>query len=506
MSHTRALAVIAGLLIAAGLPPWGWWPLTICGLALWYQVLDSGNAHSRFGRSLLVGAAWMFPSTLWMVDLTPLGWPLATTVFSVMFGVVGLLTPSERRYRGAVFCSALALIELLRWNWPFGGVPISTLAMVGVQTPLAPAAGIFGSAALVVLLGLAGVVLVDFRSRRKAALLGAIVLGAVPLAALLPWFETNELDTIRVAVVQGGGPQNTRAELCQNRQVFERHMTASQLITEPVDLVLWPEDVVHPAPVEASASRCAEPLLGRDEANQRIAELAKNLGAVVLTGWFERSADRGANLNYVQVTNPSGATVDRYHKVQLVPFGEFVPLRSLIGRFSNELPSRDVRAGTEPAVLDSALGPLGVVISWEVFFDHRGRDAIGNGGAVLLNPTNGSSYWLTIVQSQQIASSRLRALETDRWVLQSAPTGFSALVNPSGDVVARTAVSEQAVLMETIDLREGRTLAVILGVWPVLIGSLVVVAFAVLDSLRQKLYLWLKRRTKKKKARFASHS
>ena len=203
---------------------------------------------------------------------------------------------------------------------------------------------------------------------------------------------------------------------------------------------------------------------------------------MVVTGWFEPSADGNANLNYSLVTDSTGVAGDRYDKVQLVPFGEFVPLRSLIERFSSELPSRDVREGTAPAVLDSELGPLGVAISWEVFFDHRARDAIGNGGAVLLNPTNGSSYWLTIVQSQQIASSQLRALETDRWVLQAAPTGFSAIIDPAGAVVARTGVSEQKVLIETINLREGRTPAVVFGAWPVLIASLAIVIVAHLDS------------------------
>ena len=334
-------------------------------------------------------------------------------------------------------------------------------------------------------MALAGVILADLIKRRATSLVGVAVLVVLPLAALLPWVATTEGDTIRVAVVQGGGPQNTRADLCQNRQVFERHMAASQLINEPVDLVLWPEDVVHPAVDAAVSGRCPEPLLGRGEATERIARLAIDLDAVLVTGWFEQSADGSANLNYSLVTDSSGVTGDRYDKVQLVPFGEFVPFRALIERFSSELPGRDVQVGTAPAVLDSDLGPLGVSISWEVFFDHRARDAIGNSGAVLLNPTNGSSYWLTIVQSQQIASSRLRALETDRWVLQASPTGFSAIIDPSGAVVARTGVSEQRVLIETIQLREGRTPAVVLGAWPVLIASLAIVIITHLQSLAQ---------------------
>ncbi|MGZ4706978.1 MAG: nitrilase-related carbon-nitrogen hydrolase, partial [Acidimicrobiales bacterium] len=108
----------------------------------------------------------------------------------------------------------------------------------------------------------------------------------------------------------------------------------------------------------------------------------------------------------------------------------------------------------------------------------RARNAISNGGEVLLNPTNGSSYWLTIVQSQQVASSQLRAIETGRWTLQTAPTGFSAIVTPDGRVTQRTGVSEAAVLAATVERRQGQTWSTILGPWPALIGSLAAVAAA----------------------------
>lgn len=483
MSKTRTLSVLAGLLIAAGLPPWGWWPLTIAGLALWFELLNRLTPHSRFGRSLLVGVAWFYPSTVWMADFTPVGWPLAAATFSVMVALVGLVTPSQRSYRGAVFCAALALVELIRWNWPFGGVPISTVAMAGVTTPLAWSIRLFGSPVLVVLMALAGIIVADLAKHRNTSLIALAVLVTLPLAGYLWGIATTEGDTIRVAVVQGGGPQTTRADLCDNRQVFERHLAASRLITEPVDLVLWPEDVVHPVAGNTSSNRCPDPLLTRSEATQQISQLARDLNAVVVTGWFEPNEGRNANLNYSVVTDSNGTTGARYDKVQLVPFGEFVPLRGLVELFSNELPGRDLQKGTDPAVLNSELGQLGIAISWEIFFDHRARDAIGNGGNILLNPTNGSSYWLTIVQAQQIASSQLRALETDRWVLQSAPTGFSAIINSSGEVTQRSGVSEQRVLIETVELREGRTPAVILGAWPVLIGSTTIVTFSQLHSL-----------------------
>ena len=122
------------------------------------------------------------------------------------------------------------------------------------------------------------------------------------------------------------------------------------------------------------------------------------------------------------------------------------------------------------------------MISWEVFFGDRARDGIGNGGRLLLNPTNGSSYTGTILQSQQVASSRLRALETGRWVVQVSPTGFSAFVTPDGEVLDRTGISEQAVRMREVGLREGRTSYLRFGDWPViLLAAAMLVASIVLD-------------------------
>jgi apolipoprotein N-acyltransferase len=82
-----------------------------------------------------------------------------------------------------------------------------------------------------------------------------------------------------------------------------------------------------------------------------------------------------------------------------------------------------------------------------------------------------------VVQTQQIASSRLRAIETGRWVVQAAPTGFSAFVSPTGEVHQRTGVSERAVITREIDLRSGRTWYVTLGDRPWIVA--VLVAFGV---------------------------
>jgi len=126
------------------------------------------------------------------------------------------------------------------------------------------------------------------------------------------------------------------------------------------------------------------------------------------------------------------------------------------------------------------------VISWEIFFERRVRDAVRHRAELIANPTNGSSYWLTIVQSQQVASSRLRALASDRWVLQTAPTGFSAVVDPDGDVRQRSAVSERRVLQAEVTMRDGLTPAMRFGPLPWAGAALVLVGAGWLVDRRRR--------------------
>jgi apolipoprotein N-acyltransferase len=303
-----------------------------------------------------------------------------------------------------------------------------------------------------------------------AAALVAIYLGSL----VAP--RGHDTEPLRIAVVQGGGPQRTRAANTDPREVFERHLDASHLIQKPVDLVVWPENVVS---VDATLPGTYE--------DERLSALARELGAPLIVGVTE-GYDAEHFLNAAIVYLPDGSMGERFDKVRRVPFGEWVPMRSFIEKVAGDsgIPSRDAVPGTTPAVVTTPAGKVGVVISWEVFFTDRAADAIDHGGVVLLNPTNGSSYWLTQVQSQQIASSRLRAIETGRWEAQAAPTGFSAIVDPNGTVIdctkindngavegwCRTNVSEQMVLQATIHKREGRTLALEIGQWPVLVLAL----------------------------------
>ena len=471
-------AVTAGLLIAASVPPWGWWPAAFLGLALLDRSLANRSAGSRFRQGLLTGAAWAFPSTFWMLDLTPPGWIIAGLLHALWMGLAAAAVPSNR-WRRLGLVGTITLAELVRWSVPFGGVPLANIAIGQADGPLAPVVRLAGPLLLVALTVAIGMGLSAVCDGRRAdgasAAPGIAVATALAVAAVLAAVAPTgqPVGSLDVALVQGGGPQRTRATPTGAARVFANQLEANQLVETPVDLVLWPENVVNPVPLPASGWR-REDRLYADEAAEALAVEATRLDAVLVPGWFHRAADDlAANRNYQTAIEPDGTVADRYDKVRTVPFGEFVPLRGLIEPFAADLlPSRDLEPGTGPAVLETSVGTMGVTISWEVFFDHRSRDAVRDGGEVILNPTNGASYWLTQVQTQQVASSRLRALENGRWVLQAAPTGFSTVVDPQGRVLQRTAISEQAVLHQRIERRTGLTWATRAGAWPMVMLAL----------------------------------
>lgn len=453
----------AGVLLAGSLPPWGFWPLAFGGIALLDVLLADRPRFSRAGRMGLVALTLFAITLFWLKELTAPGYVIAVVVFAAMFALVGILVPPGRG-RHLALPGAWVLAEAWKGHWPFGGVPISDLAIGQVAGPLAPLARLGGVELLSGVTVAVGVVLAALvtgpnRSRLVAGATAGLILVLVGVATQ----ATHGHDTgprVRIAAVQGGGPQGTKAIFTDMDKVFDRHFTASEAVDRPVDVIVWPEDVV-----DLDEGDIADP----DSAHgQDLAALARTKHATVIAGVVQDSGD-DAFLNFSVVIRPDGSYGDRYEKVHRVPFGEYVPLRWLIEPFAGPaLTTRDAVPGHGPAVLHTEHGTFGVVISWEVFFGARARAAIRDGGQILINPTNGSTYTGTLVQTQQVAASRLRALETGRWVVQVAPTGFSAVIDPDGVVHQRTGISEADVLYADVQRRTGYTIATRVGDLPFL--------------------------------------
>jgi apolipoprotein N-acyltransferase len=453
-----ALCVGSGLALCGSMPPVGFWPLAAVAFVGIDRLIADRARRPRFARGWLVGMSLYVPGLLWMRAMTLPGYLIACALYAAMLAAALALVPSGPA-RWPALVGAWTLAELVRWSWPFGGVPLANLAIGQVSGPLAPVARVGGALLLVAVTVLAGqAVAAALRGwGRPAAAMGLVVLAAVAVADLAP--RGHDVGSAEVALVQGGGEQGTRKEETGIVAPFEHHVAATALVRPPVDLVVWPEDVI-----DTQGAFVDDPWF------DTVAALARRLGAPMVVGTVEGAGPEHYR-NAAVLVDRDGVAVDRYDKVHRVPFGEYTPLRSLLEPIAGDaLGDRDLLVGQGRGELDvpGVVGRASVAVSWEVFFSDRVREGVRDGGRIVLNPTNGSSFTGTIVQSQQVASSRLRALESGRWVLQVAPTGFSAVVDDHGRVLARTAVSERRVLQQQVRLREGLTWFATLGLAPAL--------------------------------------
>ena len=485
MKKQYLVAIIAGLLVAFSLPPWGWWPLAYVGVASFATCKPNSN-RARFMFGTMFALAWLAPGMAWMWFLTAPGYVIAALLFSALHGLAAVITGAvtdQHKHRAVIGPLTHTLAEALRFSFPFGGVPLATLAISQAASPIAPIVRVGGPLLLTYIVLQIGFLLASLRHtetpRRsmRAVLLAVVAVAVLPITGLIAPHGKDIGRSLNVAAVQGGGPQGTLAINTNSRDVVIRHLDATQKIAVAstsnegkLDLVVWPENVIDVSSFSSSIERT------------EVEAQAARLNAPFLVGITE-DFDNRFFTNAQVVVNTDGSLGDRYDKVRRVPFGEFVPMRGLleaVGAPVDRIP-RDAKAGHDTAILRAADTTIAVVISWEVFFAGRANEGIERGATLLVNPTNGSSYTGTILQSQQIASSRLRALETGRWLVQVSPTGFSAFVSPNGQVFDRTGVSEQRVITRQVQLRSGRTIYSYLGDMPfvvIMIASLLALLIA----------------------------
>ncbi len=472
-----AMSLLGGVLTTLSVPPFGWWPLAFAGIALLAGSMIDAGIRRRMLTGLLFGLGLYVPSLWWM------------TAFSLPGGIfVGLLEAAitalamvvvHRRYAWVSLPIGLAAADALRSLWPFGGLPLSGIDLGQANGPLAPIVTYGGRLSLIALTAACGVVMANvvragLARNLRTALTGVIcalsIFGMVALSHIAPT-GTKQIANAKVAAIQGGGPRGTRKTEQGTLRAYQRNVDATATLNDTVDLMVWPENVVD-APVFANSQQLRD-----------LGGITAKHNAPLLAGITEDGPNDKTFRNASVVVNVDGSMGDRFDKVRRVPYGEYFPFRSLIGRFAT-LPVREAVAGTRPGFIDTPAGPFGILISYEAFFDDRSRGGVRAGGQALLNPTNASSYPSTQVPSQQVAASQLRALETRRWVVQVAPTGHSAIIDPNGRVLRKAKLSAAKVLVYKIGMRTGFTPYVRFNDLPMLVLSALVLAGCWIASFR----------------------
>ncbi len=355
--------------------------------------------------------------------------------------------------------------EALRARVPFGGFPWGRVAFGQPDGPLLPVAAVGGAPLLSFVTVLAGLALGE-AGRRLArrevraavvpALVALVALATGPLAALLPPAGSPPVRTVTIAAVQGNVPRLGLDFNAQRRAVLDNHVRVTEQLAADVaagrrprpDVVLWPENASDIDPLRnpdaaAAIDRAARAVGRADRAGHGAGrpgghgdELGAGLGA------------RGR------------CVVDRTDKRRVQPFGEYLPWRPFF-RLLSEYADRagNFVPGTGAGAVDAAGVRLGIAICWEIAFDDLVADSVAAGAQVLAVPSNNATFGRSDMTYQQLAMSRVRAVEHDRAVLVVTTSGVSATIAPDGTVTATTSTFTPDVLVDATPLRATTTLA-----------------------------------------------
>ncbi|WHP16501.1 apolipoprotein N-acyltransferase [Cellulomonas sp. ES6] len=461
-------AAAGGLITAAAFPDLGWWPAALVGVALLAAHREVESVRAVTARWFVWGLSFFLVHVSWAQQAAgAVAWFALATVESILVAAVGAAWAAARRARwvtsrttvqAVVFASVWVAGEQLRAVWPFGGFPWGRLAFSQTDGPLLGLAWLGGaplvSFAVALIAYLLTATLTAWRRGevRTGVWLTALAAAAVLVGPAVPLDTSAQAGTLRVGVVQGNVPEPGTDGAARAWRVLTNHVEgtkslATQPGAEPVDLVIWPENATDIDPRQDPRAAAL------------VQEGAAAINAPILVG-TDRDTPAG-RYNDMVVWDPRRGPLTSYSKQQPAAFGEYVPLRALVRVFSPEVDrvSIDMIPGTKPGVLSVPAPrlhrdiPAATAICFEVAYDNLVRDAVVRGGQFIAVPTNNASFGRSPQSTQQLAMSRLRAVEHGRAVIQASTVGVSAVIAPDGTMNLRTSLFTAETLTAQIPLR-----------------------------------------------------
>lgn len=461
------------MLLSLSLPPAGWWPLAFLAPIPLLWLLRACPPRRGALLGFVFGIAYFGFLLYWILLFGELAWVSLVLMSGGYLAAFGALVPAvwrpEHPLRSTAGMAALwTVLEWIRGAFPIGGFAWGQLGSTQVDAPtlrLASVTGVWGVSFLVMLV--AGLLLLALDrwgrgvARPLLLVLASAALVLIPAAIPVPQPEGKTLDiaVIQVDVESVGQLQGFDEDIAVANLNIEQHL---RLRNDPPDLVVWGEGALDPGALADPATFAA------------VTNAIATVGVPTLAGAVVNHPD-GTQTTSTLVFDGSGRVIDRYDKVHLVPYGEFVPFRRLLEPFIQAIdqvpvdrtPGERVRTIRIPG-----LPPIGTPICYENSFPAIDRSMVRQGAALLVVTINNASYERTAASAQHLQMSQLRAVEDARWVVHGAVSGISAFVDPEGRVVDQRGLFETSVMRHAVVASSRTTLYLQFGDW-VPWGSLV---------------------------------
>lgn len=477
MSHSWHVSVI--LAAASGVLLVFSFPLVGHPLVAWFAVVPlllavvgARSPRAAFGWGLLTGAVFfggtvywiprvmsqyggLPPSTSWAVHVLLVAY---LALFPAVFALTVFWVCRRFHRAGLYLAPPIWVVTELGRIYLFTGFPWELLGYS--QTPVLPVAqvaslvGVLGLSLLVMLVNttLAFAVTVSGRPRQTAlaAMIGLLlviwVAGSWRLRANA-LLEAGE--PLRVAALQGNIAQDEKWDPGASERILATYLDLTRAAAaEGAQLIVWPE-AATPFPFEGDARRAGA-----------IRAVARDTGTHLLVGTTDITYDGVPRYyNAAVMVDDTGASVGAYYKQHLVPFGEYVPLRSALFFVSPLVETvGDFSAGRGPRTLPFDEHPVSTAICYEIIYPELVRGLVAQGSQLLTTITNDAWYGRSAAPFQHFQQATMRAIEQGRFLVRAANTGISGVIDPYGRVVARTPLFEERHLTADVRLLESRTI------------------------------------------------
>jgi len=466
LTPTFALQLLAAL-VAGGFTtltasPFELWWLGPIAIGLLYVGLHTLSPAQAALKGWLYGVALFTSGTSWVYvsihDYGYTGVPLAVFLTALFVSVLALFFAGTfwlyRRFCSphwalASFAGAWVLGEVLR-TYLFTGFPWLLVGSSYVDSPLAnwaPVGGVYLLSLLVVLTGTLGA---ELLRRQWWAALPLAAIWLTPLALPSLW-TTPASEPTRVALLQGNLPQLLKWTSEGQRVAANTYSDLTRRVADDADLILWPETALP------MIDNQARPVLERVQANLPPS-------TALLTGIVQLDEDNRYFNSVIGIGNVEGS----YQKEHLVPFGEYLPLESVLRGAIDffDLPMSSFSKGaSEQTSMQAAGVTIGNAICYEIIYPQLVAQRAADSD-VIVTVSNDTWFGASIGPHQHLQMARLRALENGRYVVRATSNGITAIINPRGELVDSAAQFETTYLIGEFHAMEGATPFTRTGSWP----------------------------------------
>ena len=461
-------AIIAGLLYFLSFPPYDFWYLIFPALYLFYYSLLSSK--KSFLSGFIFGCVAYGVILLGIQSIGLEAWIPLTFLMGLMYGVFSKLfsylnTKSGNNFY--VLLAALAVFDLIRAYFPFGGFPWgfpSTVLLTGpIDSPLffeVPLTfrnfGPTGSSLLLQSLPLVIALGVFSKSKPKNYLKDYSIFLLIIFTIFISNYVVNdyqytqlETSELNITIVQGNSPCPGAKNRCSNerQKIYDSHLVQTQSLEGNFDLVVWPE---------SSTGFNNDPGVHSRVQND-VSTQALRLDSYFLIGG-DRPVQKEYFENYGIFINREGEIVDQYLKQHPVPFGEYIPFRKYLDWIPPlALVPRDMIRGDGQKIFMVNDTKISTVISFEGSFQRYIRNSVLDGAELVVILTNQASYGESGMSDQFILMSRANAISNERPIVHAAITGKSAFIDHNGKVISKTELFETTTLNEKLEVRQTET-------------------------------------------------